>query len=308
MARDPRREYDGGIYHVIARGNNKEYIFKEEQDKGYFIKIVKEAIGVDYQLYGYILMDNHYHFIIQRHDKELHQVMHQINNKFSKYFNFKYKRVGHVFQSRYKAILVQDERYLLSLIRYVHRNPVRAGMCKNVSDYKWSSNFFYERNRRSFINIDTVLDMISLDRNIAINLYIEYMRNSEEDSVDFDEKKIIGDDAYEIMMSTRKVKPARKRLDEILMEVCSNTEEFELIKNGSRQRNLTKSKLEYIRKSIEANYTQREIGGNIGISDAAIRELMRKTSETNDKQHNEIMRELKGGIDTVESVVKRIAK
>lgn len=142
----------------------------------------------------------------------------------------------------------------------------------------------------------------------VINLYIEYMRNSEEDSVDFDEKKIIGDDAYEIMMSTRKVKPARKRLDEILMEVCSNTEEFELIKNGSRQRNLTKSKLEYIRKSIEANYTQREIGGNIGISDAAIRELMRKTSETNDKQHNEIMRELKGGIDTVESVVKRIAK
>ena len=308
MARDARREYDGGIYHVIARGNNKEYIFKEEQDKGYFIKIVKEAIGVDYQLYGYILMDNHYHFIIQRHDKELHQVMHQINNRYSKYFNYKYKRIGHVFQSRYKAILVQDERYLLSLIRYVHRNPVRAGMCKNVSDYKWSSNFFYERNRRSFINIDTVLDMISMDRNIAINLYIEYMRNSEEDSVDFDEKKIIGDDAYEIMMSTRKVKPARIRLNEILMEVCPNTEEFELIKNGSRKRNLTKFKLEYIRKSIEANYTQREIGENIGISDAAVRELMRKISETKDKQHNEIMRELKGRIDTVESVVKRIAK
>lgn len=253
MARDARREYDGGIYHVIARGNNKEYIFKEEQDKGYFIKIVKEAIGVDYQLFGYILMDNHYHFIIQRHDKELHHVMHQINNKYSKYFNARYKRVGHVFQSRYKAILVQDERYLLSLIRYVHRNPVRAGMCKNVSDYKWSSNYFYERNRRSFINIDTVLDMISMDRKIAINLYIEYMRNSEEDSVDFDDKKIIGDDAYEIMMSSRKVKPVRKRLDEILMDTGINLHQYELIKSGSRKRELTKFKVEYIKKAMEAN-------------------------------------------------------
>ncbi|MDD4835205.1 MAG: transposase [Lutispora sp.] len=276
MARDARREYEGGIYHVIARGNNKEYIFKEEQDKGYFIKIVKEAIGVEYQLFGYVLMDNHYHFIIQRHDREMHQLMHQINNKYSKYFNNKYKRVGHVFQSRYKSIQVQDERYLLSLLRYVHRNPVRAGICKSVSDYKWSSNYFYERNRRTFINIDIVLDMISLDRNNAIVRYMEYMGNNEEDELNFDEKKVIGDDAYEIMMSARKVKPVRKRLDEILIEACSNTAEFELIKNGSRQRNLTKTKLEYIRKSIESNYTQREIGENIKISDAAVRELYKK--------------------------------
>lgn len=79
-------------------------------------------------------MDNHYHFIIQRYDKELYKLMHQINNKYSKYFNAKYKRVGHIFQGRYKANLIQDERYLISVIRYVHRNPVRAGMCKDVSE------------------------------------------------------------------------------------------------------------------------------------------------------------------------------
>ncbi len=276
MARDLRMEYIGGIYHIIARGNNKEYIFKEEQDKGYFIKLVKEAIKQDYQLFGYILMDNHYHFIIQRYDKELYKLMHQINNTYSKYFNFKYKRVGHVFQNRYKSILIQDERYLLSLLRYIHRNPVRAGMCKTVSDYKWSSNFFYENNRRTFINIDTVLDMISTDRGQAINIYMEYMGNSEEDLVKFDEKKIIGEDAYEIMISTRKLKPVRKRLDEILMETGISSNEFELIKSGSRQRNLTKFKIEYIKKSMEANYTQKEIGKNIYVSDAAVRELYRK--------------------------------
>lgn len=276
MPRDVRQEYDGGIYHVIARGNNKEYIFKEEQDKGYFIKLVREAIGDDYQLFGYVLMDNHYHFIIQRHAKELYQLMHQINNRYSKYFNAKYERVGHVFQGRYKAILIQDERYLLSLIRYVHRNPVRAGICKGVSDYKWSSNYFYERNKRTFINIDTVLNMISEDRNSAINIYMELMRNSEEDKIDFEEKKIIGDVAYKIMMSTRKHQPVRKRLDEILIETGISLSEFELIKNGSRKRGLTKYKVEYIRKAIEENYTQREVGENIRISDAAVRDLLNK--------------------------------
>ena len=126
--REWREEYNGGIYHVIARGNNKEYIFKESFDKGYFIKLLKESMeGMSFTIYGYVLMDNHDHLIIQVYNKKLQEIMHQINNKYSKYFNF--KRVGHLFQGRYKATLVQDERYLISLLRYVHQNPVKAGMC-----------------------------------------------------------------------------------------------------------------------------------------------------------------------------------
>lgn len=113
MARALREEYKGGAYHVIARGNNKEYIFKESIDKGYFIKLLKDnCITMGYQIFGYVLMDNHYHIVIQRMDKKLQEIMHQINNKYSKYFNYKYKRVGHVFQRRYKSVLVQDERYI----------------------------------------------------------------------------------------------------------------------------------------------------------------------------------------------------
>ena len=112
MGRDIRMEYKGGLYHVIARGNNKEYIFKESIDKGYFIKqiikqIKKASQCMGFKLFGYVLMDNHYHLMIQTMDKRLQDIMHQINNIYSKYFNYKYKRVGHVFQSRYKAILVQ---------------------------------------------------------------------------------------------------------------------------------------------------------------------------------------------------------
>jgi REP element-mobilizing transposase RayT len=105
MGRNWREEYRGGIYHVIARGNNKEYIFKEDIDKGYFIKLLKDNCSVmGYQIFGYVLMDNHYHIAIQPMNKKFREIMHQINNKYSKYFNYKYKRVGHVFQRRYKSV------------------------------------------------------------------------------------------------------------------------------------------------------------------------------------------------------------
>jgi REP element-mobilizing transposase RayT len=167
LGRPWREEYNGGIYHVIARGNNKEFIFKENIDKGYFIKLLKESMkGMSFRIYGYVLMDNHYHLILQVFNKKLWEIMHQINNKYSKYFNFKFKRVGHVFQGRYKAILVQDERYLISLLRYIHQNPIKAGMYKNIEEYKWCSDTFYRTNNNNFINIDTVLDMLSDDRKV----------------------------------------------------------------------------------------------------------------------------------------------
>ena len=124
-----------------------------------------------YQVFGFVLMDNHYHIIIQTLDKKLQEIMHQINSKYSKYFNAKYKRVGHVFQGRYKAILVQDERYLVELLRYVHQNPVEAGICKLVEDYKWSSDIVYRKSIKGFVSSETVLDMLDKERKAAIKKY-----------------------------------------------------------------------------------------------------------------------------------------
>jgi REP element-mobilizing transposase RayT len=181
MGRNWREEYRGGIYHVIARGNNKEYIFKEDIDKGYFIKLLKENCNVmGYQIFGYVLMDNHYHLAIQPMNKKLQEIMHQINNKYSKYFNYKYKRVGHVFQGRYKSVLVQDERYMLKLVRYIHQNPVRAGMVNSVEKYRWSSDIYYRKNIRSFISKEVVMRMLEPDDFTAIEKYKEFMEEREE--------------------------------------------------------------------------------------------------------------------------------
>lgn len=275
MARDWREEYKGGIYHVIARGNNKEYIFKESIDKGYLLKLFKDNMeGMNYKLYGYVLMDNHYHLILQVFGKKLQEIMHQVNNKYSKYFNYKYKRVGHVFQGRYKAILVQDERYLLSLVRYIHQNPIKAGMCKTIEEYKWSSDIFYRAGRNGFICTDVLLDMLSSDRKEAINKYREYMQQEEE--TDYDNIKVLGEEAYQIMCSTRTRIEQKKRLDEILIDQGLSQEQYELVKQGSRRRDLTEYKVNYAREAIKLNYTHKEIGTNICVSDAAVRNLLNR--------------------------------
>lgn len=275
MGRKWREEYKGGIYHVIARGNNKEYIFKESIDKGYFVKQLKQTIeGMNYRIFGYVLMDNHYHILIQTMDKKLQEIMHQINNKYSKYFNYKYKRVGHVFQGRYKSIIVQDERYLVGVLRYIHQNPIKANICQTVDGYKWSSDIFYRRDLRGFVNTDIILNILDSDGKEAIRKYKELMNEKEE--VDYEKEKIIGDEAYQLMCLSKRKKEERKRLDEILIETGVSNEEYEQIKSGSRKRNLTKYKLQYTKAALALRYTYKEIAQNIRITESSVKDMIYK--------------------------------
>ncbi|HNR04262.1 MAG TPA: hypothetical protein PKU88_11225 [Bacillota bacterium] len=275
MGRPWREEYKGGIYHVIARGNNKEYIFRESIDKGYFLKQLKDySVGMEYRIYGYVLMDNHYHIIIQTYNKKLQEIMHQINNKYSKYFNYKYERVGHVFQGRYKAVLVQDERYMLSLLRYIHQNPIKAHICDSVEKYKWSSDVFYRNSINSYIHIEMIMDMLSKDRKEAIKKYKEYMEQDEE--IDYDNSKAIGEEAYQIMCLTRKQVKERKRLDEILIGTGVSEEGYWLIKAGKRRMDLTDYKVKYAQEALSHKYSYKEIGDNIDMSDTGIRNLLKR--------------------------------
>ncbi|MFZ5352133.1 MAG: transposase [Bacillota bacterium] len=273
MGRPWREEYQGGIYHVIARGNNKEYIFKESIDKGCFIKQLKEYSSImGYAVYAYVLMDNHYHILIQTMDKKLQEIMHQINNKYSKYFNHKYERVGHVFQGRYKAVRVQDERYLLKLVRYIHQNPVRAGMVSRAELYRWSSDVYYRKDIKSFVNINVPLEMLDKNKEKAIEKYKEFM--SEHEKEQLSKLNTIGDEAYIIMCLSRRETKRRKALDEILKEVVENEKEYDLIKSGSRKRNLTAYKLKYAKAAIEEKHTFTEIGRYIGMTDSGIKYML----------------------------------
>jgi putative transposase len=140
MSRPLRIEYVGAFYHVTSRGNRRKSIFRGEQDRTSFLEILyKITQRYHWRCHAYCLMDNHYHLVIETPEGNLSRGMRQLNGVYTMFFNRWHRTVGHVFQGRYKAILVEEDSYLLKVCRYVVLNPVRAGMAKRPEDWGWSS-------------------------------------------------------------------------------------------------------------------------------------------------------------------------
>ena len=124
-----RIEYPGAFYHAIQRGNNRENIFLSDTDKSSYLNhLIELKKKFDFILLGYVLMDNHYHLLLQTGDDPLHKIIFRQNMYYSRYFNKTHNRSGHLYGDRYKASLVQDERYAFAVLRYIHWNPVKAGI------------------------------------------------------------------------------------------------------------------------------------------------------------------------------------
>lgn len=278
MGRKPRVEYVGATYHVIQRGNNQEYIFERDEDKHYLLRDLAESmLGLGYTLFAYVLMGNHYHLVLQTGESPLNKVMHRINGNYGRYYNHKYKRSGHVFGSRYKALLIQDEQYLMAVVRYVHQNPVRAGLCRRVTEYPWSSDAYYRYNDRGgLVEIDLVLDYLSRDRVGAIEQYSSLME--EQDDMHHEEMKMVSEEDFlQPIVTAQEIHAgSRKTLDQILLATGVSPVDFMLIKEGSRRRHLVPYKKAYAQEAAGQRYTRKEIGDNISLSDVAVLHLIRE--------------------------------
>jgi len=140
MARPLRIEYEGAVYHVTSRGNARADIYLSDSDREMFIDVLEHVVErFGWVCHAYCLMDNHYHLMIETPQANLSRCMRQLNGMYTQRFNRAHQRVGHVFQGRFKAIVVDKDAYLLGLSRYIVRNPVAAGMVKRVGDWRWSS-------------------------------------------------------------------------------------------------------------------------------------------------------------------------
>src|SRR3972149_4573760 len=140
MARPLRIEYPGALYHVTARGNAREAIFRDDPDRGAFLVILGRVVErYNWLCHAYCLMGNHYHLLVETPDGDLSKGMRQLNGLYTQRSNRRHRRVGHIFQGRYKAILVDKDSYLLELCRYIVLNPVRAHLVKSVERWPWSS-------------------------------------------------------------------------------------------------------------------------------------------------------------------------
>ena len=140
MARPLRIEYLGAVYHLTSRGNARRKIFRDHQDRETFLETLASVVKrYNWLCHAYCLMDNHYHLIIETMDANLSMGMRQLNGVYTQRYNRRDDKPGHVFQGRFKAVLVQKESYLLELSRYVVLNPVRAKMVEDPKDWAWSS-------------------------------------------------------------------------------------------------------------------------------------------------------------------------
>jgi len=140
MSRPLRIEYPGALYHLTARGNSRDDIFLNDEDRHCFLQLFgEEIVQQGWICYAYCLMDNHYHLLVETPEGNLVCGMRRLNGRYTQSFNHRHGHVGHVFQGRYKSILVEKDAYLLELSRYIALNPVRAGMVASPDSYAWSS-------------------------------------------------------------------------------------------------------------------------------------------------------------------------
>jgi putative transposase len=178
MARPLRIEFPGAIFHVTARGNARAPIFLDDEDRLLFLDVLVECVKRFGWLYhAYCLMDNHYHLLIETPQGNLSAGMRQLNGIYTQRFNRRHGRVGHVFQGRFKAILVERESYLLELCRYVVLNPVRAKMVEDTAQYAWSSYLAMvgATPAPQWLHTDWLLSQFGSDRAAARSRYAQFV-------------------------------------------------------------------------------------------------------------------------------------
>jgi REP element-mobilizing transposase RayT len=160
MARALRIEYEGALYHTFSRGNEQRDIFLEDDDRLSFLKAIGEmSQRFDVDIFAYVLMGNHYHLLLRTRKANLSKSMHWLGSTYTRRFNLRHLRNGHLFQGRFKSILVQNEAYLMQLSCYIHRNPLRAGISNRLAAYPWSSYrvYAYEANHPEWLNTKLIL-------------------------------------------------------------------------------------------------------------------------------------------------------
>lgn len=214
MARKPRLEVEGGLYHILTRGNNRQRIFGDNNDYQKMLRLlVVQKAKLPFFLYAYCLMPNHVHLLVERRGVAIGQVMHRLLTGYSRYYNKRYGRVGHLFQSRYKGILCQSDQYLAELVRYIHLNPVRAKIVRTPEAYPYSSHRAYIGLEEPWlVDIEPVLRHFGATKKLArerFKLFVDsgMKAGHRAEFYEADEGRILGSEEF--------VDETKKRVGEI---------------------------------------------------------------------------------------------
>ncbi|MEZ9786457.1 transposase [Vibrio breoganii] len=201
MSRPLRLEFAGALYHVTARGNERNWIFFQDDDFTLYLTVLDEVCErYNWVIHAYCLISNHYHLLLETPDGNLSKGMRQLNGVFTQKINRKHNRVGHLFQGRYKSILVDQETYLLELCRYIVLNPLRAKMVDTPDEWQWSSwhNMVGNNSSPDWLSTDAILLQFASDRDKAVDAYKRFVADGIGVEVwpNLRQQVFLGDEAF----------------------------------------------------------------------------------------------------------------
>jgi putative transposase len=231
MPSDARKRSDTGIYHLMLRGINRQNIFEDEEDREkLFETLARYKVTSGYEIYSYCFMNNHFHVLLKEKLEPTYLIIKRISSSYVYWYNRKYKQCGHLFQERFKSEAVENNAYLLTALRYIHQNPVKAGLVpdNSLSDQKWSSYQEYI-SQPTITDIDLALSIYSQDRRLALALFKEYNSavNDDQCMEDFEKVRVSDDEVKAILArqgiknNNQLLKLANPQRDEIIEELKS---------------------------------------------------------------------------------------
>lgn len=240
MPRKTREKSSTGIYHIMVRGINQQNIFEDDEDYEKMKQIIKEVKTIsNFQIYAYILMGNHYHILIKVGGEETEQIFRRIGSRYVYWFNAKYKRSGHLFQDRYRSEPIESDEYLLSVLRYIHQNPVKSGICKKAIEYKWGSYKEYIK-KQELIDPGFIFELLDKNR------FKEYHKTETPEKI-----MDIGNPVYRL--SEKEAKGIIEKISN-----CNDAAEFQKL-------SITEQK-QHIKKFKQSGISIRQINKLTGIS------------------------------------------
>jgi REP element-mobilizing transposase RayT len=285
MARPLRIEYSGAVYHVTSRGNAKKNIFKDELDKDRFLETLNIVVTrFNWLCHAYCLMDNHYHLLIETPDANLSRGMRQLNGVYTQSYNRRHKKTGHIFQGRYKAVLVEKESYLLELSRYVVLNPVRAGIVEKPEEWKWSSYSATVGIRKAphYLTIDWILGQFGSRRKKAEKQYKEFVLSGIKEESPWKNLKgqvLLGEEGFidkfkELLIKKEEIKEIPR-----IQRYAGRPAIADIFKEKTLGKQ-TRDKQIY-RAHIKYGYTLKEIADYLGVHYTTISKAIRNEGERN---------------------------
>ena len=239
MPRAARKKSESGIYHIILRGINRQQIFEDEEDNQHFIEtLLKYKEQCEYSIYAYCLMGNHLHILLKEGKEDLTLMLKRIAGSYVYWYNWKYHRSGHLFQDRFKSEVVEDDCYFLTVLRYIHQNPIKTGLCKKAEQYLYSSmrEYLAESN---LVDTDFVYSLMTKEQ------FIEFHKEENSDNcLEIENNfRLTDDEAKKIIYNVTK---------------CKSIAEFQLL--DKVKRNL------YIEKLFLKGLSIRQISRLTGVS------------------------------------------